>query len=51
MKHNKVRNREVEIPTKELLKMKKEKKVWANMGCLNVFSSIKRIFGEYTSTT
>ena len=31
--------------------MKKEKKVWANMGCLNVFSSIKRIFGEYTSAT
>ena len=31
--------------------MEKEKKVWTKMMTETAFSSIKRMFGEYTSTT
>ena len=50
-KNNKIRNKEVQLQTKDYHKWKKKRKYVDNDGWLEtaVFSSIKRMFGEYTS--
>ncbi len=49
-KNNKVRNREVRSQTRDLLKWKKSRKYGKRwIATETVFSSIKRMFGEYTS--
>ena len=51
-KNNKLRNRESRLQTKDLLKWKKKRKESTDGDgwmAESVFSSIKRIFGEYTS--
>ncbi len=50
-KNNIIRNREVECQTRELLKWKKKKRYGLRWIAETVFSSIKRMFGEYTSAT
>ena len=50
-KNNKIRNREVKFQTKDLLKWKKKRKYGKRWIAETVFSSIKRMFGEYTSAT
>jgi hypothetical protein len=48
-KNNNVRNREVKFQTSDLLKWKKKRKYGNRWMAETVFSSIKRIFGEYVS--
>jgi hypothetical protein len=48
-KNNKIRNREVEGQTRDLLKWKKKRKYGQRWIAETVFSSIKRMFGEHTS--
>jgi hypothetical protein len=50
-KNNKIRNREVECQTRDLLKWKKKRNYGWRWIAETVFSSIKRMFGEYTSAT
>jgi hypothetical protein len=50
-KNNIIRNREVECQTRDLLKWKKKKRYGLRWIVETVFSSIKRMFGEYTSAT
>src|SRR4051812_6093846 len=52
-KNNKIRNREVECQTKEISSNGRRKEyVWTEMMAKEtVFSSIKRMFGEYVSAT
>ena len=50
-KNNKIRNREVKSQTKDLLKWKKKRKYGQRWMAETVFSSIKRMFGEYVSAT
>ncbi len=49
-KNNKIRNREVKLQTRGLLKWKKSRKYGKRwMAAETVFSSIKRTYGEYVS--
>jgi hypothetical protein len=50
-KNNKLRNMEVEGQTRDLIKWKKKKGYGKRWIAETVFSSIKRMFGEYTSAT
>lgn len=50
-KNNRLRNREVRLQTKDLLKWKKKRKYGHRWMSETAFSSIKRIFGEYVSAT
>ena len=50
-KNNTIRNREVIFQTRDLLKWKKKRKYGKRWMAETVFSSIKRIFGEYVSAT
>jgi Transposase DDE domain len=51
-KNNKIRNREVNFQTRDFLKWKKKRKYGQRwMAKETVFSSIKQMFGEYTSAT
>ncbi len=51
-KNNKIRNREVGFQTKDYQKWKKKRKYGSRwMAKETAFSSIKRMFGEYTSAT
>ena len=50
-KNNKIRNREVINQTRDLLKWKKKKRYGQRWMAETVFSSIKRMFGEYVSAT
>ena len=51
LKNNRLRNREVYSQIKGFAKMEEEKKVWKRWMAETVFSSIKRMFGEYISAT
>ena len=46
-KNNKLRNREVKLQTRDLLKWKKKRKYGKRWIAETVFSSIKRTYGEY----
>ena len=48
-KNNKIRNREVQLQTKDYHKWKKKRKYGQRWMVETAFSSIKRMFGEYTS--
>ena len=48
-KNNKVRNSEVGLQTRDLLKWKKKRKYGQRWMAETVFSCIKRMFGEHTS--
>jgi len=48
-KNNKIRNREVGFQTKDYQKWKKKRKYGSRWMAETAFSSIKRMFGEYTS--
>jgi Transposase DDE domain len=48
-KNNKIRNREVGFQTKDYYKWKKKRKYGQRWMAETAFSSIKRMFGEYTS--
>lgn len=48
-KNNKIRNKEVELQTKDYHKWKKIRRYGQRWMTETVFSSIKRMFGEYTS--
>jgi len=48
-KNNKIRNREVGFQTKDYHKWKKKRKYGQRWMVETAFSSIKRMFGEYTS--
>jgi hypothetical protein len=50
-RNNKLRNREVRLQTKDLLKWKKKRKYGYRWMAETVFSSIKRTYGEYVSAT
>lgn len=50
-KNNKIRNREVKFQTRDLLKWKMKKRYGQRWMTETVFSSIKRMFGEYVSAT
>ena len=50
-KNSRLRNREVRLQTKDLLKWKKKRKYGHRWIAETAFSSIKRMFGEYTSVT
>lgn len=50
-KNNKIRNKEVKFQTRDLLKWKKKKRYGQRWMAETVFSSIKRMFGEFTSAT
>ena len=50
-KNNKLRNREVRLQSKDLLKWKKKRKYGQRWMAETTFSSIKRMFGEYASAT
>ncbi len=50
-KNNKLRNKEVNVQSKDLIKWKKKRKYGHRWMAETVFSSIKRMFGEYTSAT
>ena len=50
-KNNKLRNRESRLQTKDLLKWKTKRKYGHRWMAETTFSSIKRMFGEYTSAT
>ena len=51
LKNNRLRNREVESQTRDLLKWKKKRRYGQRWIVETVFSSIKRMFGEYVSAT
>ena len=48
-KNNKIRNREVKFQKRDILKWKKKRKYGKRWMAETVFSSIKRMFGEYAS--
>ena len=48
-KNNKIRNEEVQLQTKDYHKWKKKRKYGQRWMVETAFSSIKRMFGEYTS--
>jgi hypothetical protein len=48
-KNNKIRNKEVQLQTKDYDKWKKKRKYGQRWMAETAFSSIKRMFGEYTS--
>lgn len=48
-KNNKIRNKEVQLQTKDYHKWKKKRKYGQRWMAETAFSSIKRMFGEYTS--
>ena len=50
-KNNRLRNKEVIRQTKDLLKWKKKRKYGHRWMAETAFSTIKRMFGEYTSAT
>jgi DDE family transposase len=50
-KNSNVRNREVQLQTKDYQKWKKKRKYGQRWMTETAFSSIKRMFGEYTSAT
>ncbi len=50
-KNSNVRNREVQLQTKDYHKWKKKRKYGQRWMVETAFSSIKRMFGEYTSAT
>src|SRR6476620_6825491 len=50
-KNSNVRNREVKLQTKDYHKWKKKRKYGQRWMVETVFSPIKRMFGEYTSST
>ncbi len=50
-RNSRLRNREVRLQTKDLLKWKKKRKYRQRWMTESAFSSIKRMFGEYTSAT
>ena len=50
-KNNKIRNREVKFQTRDLIKWKKKRKYGKRWIAETIFSSIKRMFGEYVSAT
>jgi transposase len=50
-KYSRLRNRESRLQTKDLLKWKKKRKYGQRWMAETAFSSIKRMFGEYTSAT
>ncbi len=50
-KNNKLRNGEVKLQTRDLLKWKKKRKYGKRWIAETVFSSIKRTYGEYVSAT
>lgn len=50
-RNNKLRNKEVRLQTKDLLKWKKKRKYGYRWMAETVFSSIKRMFGEFVSAT
>jgi hypothetical protein len=50
-KNNKLRNIEVKLQTRDLLKWKKKRKYGKRWIAETVFSSIKRTYGEYVSAT
>ncbi len=50
-KNNNIRNREAKFQTRDLLKWKKRRRYGQRWIVETVFSSIKRMFGEYTSAT
>jgi len=50
-KNNKIRNEEVQLQTKDYHKWKKKRKYGQRWMAETVFSSIKRMFGEYISAT
>lgn len=50
-KNSRLRNRESRLQTKDLLKWKKKRKYGQRWMAETAFSSIKRMFGEYTSAT
>jgi hypothetical protein len=50
-KNNRLRNKESRLQTKDLLKWKKKRKYGKRWMAESAFSSIKRMFGEYTSAT
>jgi hypothetical protein len=50
-KNNKIRNSEVRLQTRDLLKWKKKRRYGRRWIAETVFSSIKRMFGEYVSAT
>ena len=50
-KNNKLRNREVKLQTRDLLKWKMKRKYGKRWIAETVFSSIKRTYGEYVSAT
>jgi hypothetical protein len=49
--NNNIRNREAKFQTRDLLKWKKKKRYGQRWMAETVFSSIKRMFGEYVSAT
>jgi hypothetical protein len=49
--NNKIRNEEVQLQTKDYHKWKKKRKYGQRWMAETAFSSIKRMFGEYTSAT
>jgi IS5 family transposase len=51
LKNNRLRNREVEGQTRDLLKWKKKRRYGHRWIVETVFSAIKRMFGEYVSAT
>jgi hypothetical protein len=50
-KNNRLRNMEVRLQAKDLLKWKKKRKYGQRWMAETTFSSIKRMFGEYVSAT
>ena len=50
-KNNKIRNRDVKFQTRDLIKWKKKRKYGKRWIAETIFSSIKRMFGEYVSAT
>jgi hypothetical protein len=50
-RNNKMRNKEVRLQTKDLLKWKKKRKYGYRWMTETTFSSLKRMFGEYVSAT
>jgi hypothetical protein len=51
IRNNRLRNKEVMLQSKDLLKWKKKRKYGQRWMAETTFSSIKRTFGEYTSAT
>ncbi len=51
IRNNRLRNREVRLQTKDLLKLKMKRKYGHRWIAETAFSTIKKIFGEYVSAT